>query len=212
MKVEGLFLVPSSFILANNTMRLFVGVELDEALHAACAAAARELQERLRHARVNLAARWVPEHNLHTTLWFLGNVGEAQAAAIVEALRSDWDIASFSIGVSGAGCFPPSGPPRIVWLGVSGGAECLTELHRELADRLLPLGFEPERRPYHPHVTIARVKDADRTISHKVRAILEAADPRPGSGDVRSVTLFQSHVSSAGARYVPLLRVPLKEC
>jgi RNA 2',3'-cyclic 3'-phosphodiesterase len=193
-------------------MRLFVGVELDDALRAACAAAARQLQQRLRRAGVDLAARWVPEDNLHITLWFLGTVGDAQAAAVVDGLRPAWGIASFSIAVSGAGVFPPSGPPRIVWLGVADGAPCLSQLHRELADRLVPLGFEPERRPYHPHVTIARVKDADRTASRDARAILEAADLRPGSGEVRSVTLFQSHVSSAGARYVPLLRVPLKGC
>jgi len=193
-------------------MRLFVGVELDEALRTACAAAAQNLQQRLRDARVTLTARWVPEQNLHVTLWFLGNLDDDRASEVVRALRADWGIPAFSITVSSAGSFPPQRPPGILWLGVTEGATALAELHRELGNRLVPLGFEPERRPYHPHITIARVKDADRAASLKLRTVLDAADPRPGSSLVRSIALFQSHVSSAGARYVPLLRVPLKAC
>ena len=193
-------------------MRLFVGVELDEALRTACAAAAQNLQQRLRDARVTLTARWVPEQNLHVTLWFLGNLDDDRASEVVRALRSDWDVSAFSITVSGAGSFPPQRPPSILWLGVSDGAAALAELHRELANRLVPLGFEPERRPYHPHISIARVKDADRAVPRKLGSILDAAASQPGSGLIRSIALFQSHVSSAGARYVPLLRVPLKAC
>lgn len=193
-------------------MRLFVGVELDDPVRAACAAAARDLEERLRRARANIAVRWIPEQNLHITLWFLGNVGDEKAAAISDHLRAAWDIGAFSVTVAGAGAFPPSGPARIFWLRVTDGADPLTHLYRELASRLGPLGFEPERRPYHPHITIGRVKDANSVASRKARAALAAADVRPGSSRVRSLTVFQSRLSPGGARYEPLLRVPLKGC
>ena len=192
-------------------MRLFLGVELDDRLRAACAAAAARLDGRLR-ARVRLDVRWVPEDNLHITLWFLGHVPDERVPAIVDRVQAPWDAAAFSLVVSGAGIFPPSGPPRIVWLGVSDGADALSGLYRALTPRLTPLGFQPERRAYHPHVTIGRVKDGDGGTGRKARAVAAAADVRPGSQDVRFVTLFESRLSPAGARYAPLLRVPLKGC
>jgi RNA 2',3'-cyclic 3'-phosphodiesterase len=193
-------------------LRLFIGVELDEPLRAACAAAARGLQERLRRARVTLAVRWTAEENLHITVWFLGHVPEEQTAIIVDRLQPVWAAPAFPVTVSGAGAFPPSGPPRTLWLGITQGADCMADLYRELAPRLAPLGFEPERRDYHPHITIGRVTGARGGPSRQARAIIETAGGPVGSCPVRSLTLFRSHLSPSGARYEPLLRVPLKEC
>src|SRR5687767_3131951 len=171
-------------------MRLFLGVELDDALRGACAAAAARLGDRLR-AEARLDVRWVPEENLHVTLWFLGHLPDERVPAIVERVREPWDTAPFALTISGAGIFPPSGPPRIVWLGVADGADALSGLYRALVPRLGPLGFEPERRAYHPHVTIGRAKDGDRAAGRKARAVAAAAGLRPGSQDVRFVTLFE---------------------
>jgi 2'-5' RNA ligase len=192
-------------------VRIFIGVELGQPLEEACAAAARELEERLRAGRVKIQVRWIPAENLHVTLWFLGEVNDERAAAVAERLRMRWAVAPFTLTVAGAGAFPASGPPRIVWLGVTGGAERMVALYQELAERLPPLGFEAERRPYRAHITIGRVKDAGRSAA-KARSIFSAADLRPGSCRVTAVTLFQSRLSPAGARYEPLLRVPLEEC
>jgi 2'-5' RNA ligase len=192
-------------------VRIFIGIELEDSLKAACGEAARELQERLRAARVNLQVRWIPEHNLHITLWFLGDVNDERAAAIVERLRLRWPVPPFTLTAAGAGAFPASGPPRIVWLGVTGGAKRMAELYQELAVRLPALGFEAERRPYSPHISIGRVKEAGRSAA-RARSILGEAGVHPGSCRIGAVTLFQSRLSPAGARYEPLLRVPLEEC
>lgn len=193
-------------------MRLFVGVELDDHVRAACAVAALDLQERLRRARANLAVRWIAEPNLHITLWFLGEVPDDKTAAIADALRLAWSTAAFTLTVSGSGAFPTSGAPRIVWLGVTEGGDRLADLYQELAVRLMPLGFEPERRSYQPHLTLGRVKEAGRTSWRTARSALTREAPRYGSCQVRAVTLFRSRLSPTGARYEPLLRVPLKKC
>lgn len=193
-------------------MRLFLGIELEDPVRALCAGVVRDLSASLRRVRANVSVRWIPEENLHITLWFFGSMSEAQSNAIGEQLRLPWTINAFAVSFAGLGAFPPSGPARILWLGLEDGAEPLTEIYAELARRLGPLGFEPERRPYHPHITIGRVRDASSFDSRKAREVLAASGARPGTSQVRFLTLFQSHVSSAGARYEPLLRVPLKGC
>ena len=193
-------------------MRLFVGVELDDEVRTACAEAARTLEDRLREVR-GASMRWVPHENLHVTLAFLGQVEESRAGSIASVLGADWDAAEFPFTLAaGAGAFPPSGPPRTLWVGVGAGADRLGELYRFVSGRLSTVGIEPERRPYQPHITIGRVKDSNRTGARKVRAVLEGVHVKKASGRVRSVTLFESRLSSAGARYEPLLRVPLKVC
>jgi RNA 2',3'-cyclic 3'-phosphodiesterase len=190
-------------------VRLFVGVELDERVRLACADAARELDDRLRRARSRLTVRWVPEHNLHITSWFFGEVSDARAAEIADCLRVDWKIQRFELAIAGVGVFPRSGPVRIVWVGVGAGAEKMAAIYDELTARLAPLGLEPERRPYHPHVTIGRAAEAAGS-ARRARTVLERADLRPETCEINHMTLFQSRLSPKGARYEPLLRVPLK--
>ena len=192
-------------------MRLFVGVELDEAQRAACARAARDLQRDLGVLR-RLTVRWIAEENLHITLCFLGELKEESAERVATALTVPWNIEPFTLGLGSAGAFPPSGPPRIVWLGVNEGTRPLAEIYGELTTRLTPVGYAAERRPYHPHVTIGRVKEADGAASRKMRDVLRQFAFNGGFRRVTSVTLFQSRLSPHGARYEALLRVPLKGC
>jgi 2'-5' RNA ligase len=192
-------------------VRLFAGIELDDAVRSGCAAAARDLAGALRAARVNLDIRWIPEENLHITLWFFGEVPDGKAEQLVETLRAPWPVPPFALAISGAGAFPPSGVPRIVWLGLSQGARSLAAVYDELSVRLPRLGFEPERRAYHPHVTIGRVREPARRAA-RARGVLEAAAVRSGEQHVTAVTLFRSRLSPAGAKYEPLVRVPLQGC
>jgi 2'-5' RNA ligase len=192
-------------------MRLFVGVELDESLRSACAAVSEDLRSQLLKAGATIKVRWIGGENLHITLWFIGHVSEPRAAEIADALRQPWTVAEFPITIEGAGAFPPSGPARIVWLGVTQGAADLTTVFHELTVRLDETGGEA-LRPYHPHVTIGRVKEIRGGASRTARSVLQASRARAGSGQVRFITLFQSRLSPGGARYEPLLRVPLKEC
>jgi 2'-5' RNA ligase len=189
-------------------VRLFAGVELDESIRLACAEAARELDERLNRARSRLSVRWTPADNLHITLWFFGEVPDARAAEIADRLRVPWRILPFEVRVSGVGLFPSSGPIRIVWLGIADGAEETAAVHRELTARLAPLGLEPERRKYHPHVTIGRARESSGGGT-RARALLESGNLHAGSCGVSHITLFQSRLSPRGAQYESFLRVPL---
>jgi 2'-5' RNA ligase len=190
---------------------LFVGVELDEAQRARCAEASATLERRLNQLR-RFEARWVAPENLHVTLWFLGELKDQTTERVAETLRTPWRVGSFQMTIRGAGAFPPFGPARIIWFGVSEGGDALGRAYVELAERFAPLGYQPERRSYHPHLTVGRVKDADRLASRQARDILREFPVSAGSQHVAAITLFRSHLSPRGSRYEALLRVPLKEC
>ena len=190
-------------------MRLFIGVELDEAVTAAASRAARDLQGRLETLSAGPQARWISRANLHITLWFLGDVDESRAQALIERLSAPWDLPAFDLCLQGCGVFPPSGAPRVLWIGVADGLTEMRALYRQLQARLEPLGFEAEKRPYTPHLTIARVKEPGRRPFRAVRQAIERARCECGVSRVQAVTLFRSRLSPHGAAYEALLRVPL---
>lgn len=189
-------------------MRLFVGIELDEDVKAAVGRVADRLRTSLRHAGAEVDARWVETANLHLTLWFIGEVDDERAGRIQEVLRPQFATPVFEVTVDGLGAFPRSGPPRVFWLNIARGAESVGRLYGEVRDRLLGLGFEEEKRPYSPHLTIARVKGIRRG-SPRVREELSALAAACGASRVGAVTLFRSRLSPKGSQYEPLLRVPL---
>lgn len=191
-------------------MRLFVAAEPSGAVRDAAAICAARLRRRLESAGVGAGLRWVPAENLHLTVWFLGEVSDARAAAVLDSLAPPLRAPAFDLQIAGLGAFPPSGPPRVLWLGVVRGVAELAEAHDEVGARLAPWGFAPEGRAYSAHLTIARVKEPPRgTARAALRAALVDERCDAGSGRVESLTVFRSRTSPHGATYESLLRVPL---
>jgi RNA 2',3'-cyclic 3'-phosphodiesterase len=191
-------------------MRLFTAVELDARLRAASAEIARGIRRRIDEACPELRARWIPDDNLHVTLAFIGEVPEARVPGIVSALEASFATPVFTLGIAGSGVFPASGHPRVIWLGVSEGTMPLAGLYADVTARLEPLGVPPERRPYHAHLTIARLAAAPRRDFAAIRRIVTDQAVDAGACAVGHLTLFRSRLSPRGAAYEPVLRVPLK--
>ncbi len=186
-------------------MRLFVGVTLNEKAIAAAVETGDELRRRIGD---ELRARWVSAANMHLTVRFIGNVEDTRSQAVLDALRPAVPVPSFDVQLDGCGVFPPSGPPRVIWIGLGAGLPSLRLMHEEFDRRLQPLGFEPERRAFGAHLTLARIADAPRASSIAVRQAIEAVRPQPVRSAVDSATVFQSRLSPHGAVYHPLVEVP----
>jgi 2'-5' RNA ligase len=220
--------------------RLFVAIELPDAVRQAIAAE----QQRIVGAGVagapgiNIArsggVRCVRPDHLHVTLAFIGDVDEARAAAIVEASSAPLAAAPFDVAFGAAGVFPPRGAPRVLWLGLTSGAAEVGRVQRLVAARLAAIGIALEKRPFHPHVTLARWRRGGRTgrgrrpsrgnpgtaenpespdgvsrTSHARRAIDGRREAPVARLAVDAVTLFQSRLSPAGSAYAPLARARL---
>jgi 2'-5' RNA ligase len=192
-------------------MRLFVAAEPSEQVRTSAAASARRLRERLDAVRGSDGIRWVPVENMHLTVWFLGEVSDARAAPVLDAMRPALDVPAFDLCIAGFGAFPPSGPPRVLWMGVTRGLEELARAHDAVGARLQPWGFPPEGRAYSAHLTIARMKEP---LHGAARAALRQAiayeSGDAGSCRIEELTLFRSRSAPGGAVYEPLLRVPLR--
>ena len=191
-------------------MRLFVAADPSPGVRRQAAAASRELRQAIASHAFARHLRWVPDGNLHLTVWFLGDVSEQRSVSVIEALRPPLQSPSFDLHISRLGAFPPSASPRVLWLGVPVGLAQLALVHDEVGTRLAPWGFQAEARAYSAHLTIARVKGP---LTGSERAVLRGAlvsvPADAGACRIDALTLYRSRTSSQGAVYEPLLRVPL---
>jgi 2'-5' RNA ligase len=180
-------------------VRLFLAVELDEAVRRAVSETARTLAASLDRQGIRRGISWVAPGNLHFTLHFLGEVDEPTAQAVVDRVSPPLSAPPFELALAGLGTFPPSGPPRVIWLGAAEGARELAAVHAEVGRRLEEIGVPLERRPFGAHLTLGRVKAP---LGPRLRDMLAAAAPaRAARCRVDHVTLFDSRLSPRGATY-----------
>src|SRR4051812_26494229 len=176
-------------------MRLFVGIELGEALAATVDGAVTRLRSDLLRCCPDFAATWVKGANLHLTLVFIGDVPDDRLPEVRAALAPVCGVGRFDLRVAGFGVFPPAGPVRVIWMGVVEGARELSLLHDEISARLQRIGHEGEARVYAPHLTVARVKRGPGPDITRVRQVVQTAAAPGGRVTVAVVTLFRSHLS-----------------
>jgi 2'-5' RNA ligase len=192
-------------------VRLFVAVTLDSAVAQKIADFSDELRRKAARLAPGARITWVRPEQLHVTVRFIGEVDAAQAAAIAVALRPEFTMKRFEMILEGAGAFPATGAPRVLWTGITGiggGADAISALEQEVSERLAVGGVEREDRPYRPHLTLARVRDASGLRSGPLFEKL--AGRRFGATLVDAITLFQSRTSPKGAAYMPLQRTRLR--
>jgi len=115
------------------------------------------------------------------------------------------ESAAFRVRAGALGVFPARGAPRIVWVGLSetGDGGRLARLASALEQAARDLGFEAQERAFQAHLTLARARGG----AARPPADLEWAAPEPF--EVTAVTLFESRLHPAGARYTALARFPL---
>ena len=185
-------------------MRLFVALEVPEP-------ARREVRRRVDAVRDRLPrARWVDLDNLHLTLLFLGETrrgGRPRRSPPGCARRSPAARRSTCASATAAP-FRPGRPARVAWIGVE-APDALTTLQAEVTRAAVEtLGFEPEERAYHPHVTLARCPDPwRREAIDKFRTAFTGPVGPPFVAD--HGVLFESKLSPKGARYREVESFPM---
>lgn len=176
-------------------MRLFVAVNLP-------AAERQRLFEETSALRTGrFPVRWVLPESMHVTLIFLGHVAEEVVAPIREALaRAAGRHDRFAMKLGGVGAFPNLRRPRVLWVGGDGG-QTMLDVQTALVRELEPLGFEPERRAWSPHLTLGRAEKNARTAAFNGLAAIAAAVTYGTEVAVETVDLMRSHPGRGGAHY-----------
>jgi 2'-5' RNA ligase len=189
-------------------LRLFVACELPPAVRDALG----RLQDELR-ARGAGRLRWVRPEGIHLTLKFLGEVPAAKREAVENALAGAV-VSPFALDVrlGSLGGFGGRQRLRVIWVGLEGDVEGLAELAALIEEALGPLGFPRERRPFAPHLTLARVPDDVGPQERSRLADLLEAFPSPSlpSMTLTAVNLMQSFLQPTGARYQCLAVYPVR--
>ena len=174
--------------------RLFVSLDLPETI-------ARDL---VRLDPLQRGVRWLRPEQMHLTLSFLGYVEPAAEEKLRERLCAI-RFTSFFLPLQGLGKFPKKGPVKILWLGVGQGHPHLFQLHKRIAEAALGAGLEPDLRPWHPHITLARCESISPEAIRKF--LREQADFDAGLIPVNQFQLKSSQLTPAGSHYTTELAV-----
>jgi 2'-5' RNA ligase len=165
--------------------RLFVAINLPD-----------ETKSRLKPLLSGLpGASWSDPESLHLTLRFIGDVDGADSEDIIEAL-SEIEFGSFELELAGLGHFPLRGAPKQIWIGAE-HSDSLLRLQNKIDRALIELGFEPERRKFFPHVTLARLSGTP--LGRVADYLSYNADIQLTPFTVNAFQLYSSELLAAGA-------------
>lgn len=191
-----------------TTIRAFIAIELPDWLRDRLA----QLQDELEVEGPPGVMRWVRPEGIHLTLKFLGEVPLRQLPDIQVGLaRAAATVTSFAFHAERLGCFPDTRRPNNVWVGVNEPTGALQRLQQAIEAQISPLGYPPENRPFHPHLTLGRASRHARPAELRQFGELIARKPLEPLGlvEVNGVSLMKSDLRPDGAIYTRLAYVPL---
>ena len=184
-------------------LRVFIAIDTPPAVKRGIIA----LVERLRpHGR---NARWEEPQKYHCTLQFLGNVERGLLEPLAARVRAAAaGIPPLPVTYGKIGFFPDDRAPRVLWVGISDEGGGLFLLKERLADQLAQIGFRAEERPFHPHVTLARLAPGGRhrTLTDTVETLTFEHPPVI----IPAVEIMQSVLQRNGSAYTVLRTIPLE--
>jgi 2'-5' RNA ligase len=160
--------------------------------------------------RSGLDVRWVKVENIHLTVVFLGNVNPQDLDGVEEvAEKTCRGYGPFRIALSGAGCFPNTRRPRVIWLGMEGDLDRMSLFRDALQEALKPFGVKAEKRPFRPHLTLGRFKKPGLSDGRLLEILSAHKDLTSPVCSLNELVLFKSDLKPGGAVYTKMLTWPL---
>jgi 2'-5' RNA ligase len=151
-----------------------------------------------------LPGKPVPPPNWHLTLRFLGKTDEVAYQRVLAGLAQADLGEPFSMSFGGLGAFPRAARATVLWLAVERGAERLEQLAALAETAAQDAGFAAEDRPFHPHLTLSRIRP-----HQDVRPLIERIPPFPLTLRVDRLAVFRSHLGRGGAKYEEINSISL---
>lgn len=193
----------------DDSHRLFFALELQPEVRDAVVDIASRIQKAATFTAIKAA--WVPEDNLHLTLYFLGAVEKDKALRLRELISGNPPrIAPFRLDVRRIGLFPVAKrvPPKVLWIGIHNPPPQLLGLRAYIAAMLKKCGIPvPDDGEYIPHITLARFKSTKGMGALKDQ-LYTYEFAKAGKSDTDTLTLMESFTGGGPARYGPFASVP----
>ncbi len=190
-------------------VRSFIAIELPDEVKTGLS----QLQARLKVGEQPWV-KWVDTDSIHLTLKFLGNVAINRTGEITRAMEvAVQGISPFELKVKELGVFPNLRRVQVVWVGISGEVDKISQLQQNLESNLARLGFAPESRPFTPHLTLARLRDRA-SLEERQRLgqlIVGTRFEEAYTFKVEAISLMKSQLTREGAIYSRISSVGLKK-
>jgi 2'-5' RNA ligase len=185
-------------------MRTFIAIDLDPEIKKTLSLLVDELDKGYKNVK------WVKPEGMHLTLKFLGEIGREKVAEIENILMAvSKKYSPFLLKFKGTGSFPPGTKnPRVLWVGIE-EEETLRALQAQLEGELEKLGFPRERRQFHAHLTLGRVKSLF-NLKETLLVLEKYTDRNFGEMRAEKISFIQSTLKPAGAEYSTLSEFELK--
>ena len=186
--------------------RVFCAIDLPHDVRERVLAHGRRLREAVPGAQ----ASWSRPDNIHLTLKFLGEIPQSRVELLSQAVdRATDELEPFKIQIAEVGVFPKHGPPRVLWIGMNDRHGHLARLHARLEEECAKAGFPREDRPFHPHLTLARLRKPQHARS--LASAHQGMEFAPAEMNVSELLVIRSELGGDGSRYTVISRSPLNE-
>jgi 2'-5' RNA ligase len=152
-----------------------------------------------------LDVRWVRPANIHLTIVFMGDVEPDRLAPIMAALEPVCRAQSpFRVALEGTGVFPDRRRPNVIWIGLAGDVEAMSQFRDALQSSLSSFGIQKETRTFKPHLTLGRFRRGAAPGGGLDRALSKFADLKSPVCVLEGMTLFRSDLKPDGPIYTRL--------
>lgn len=178
--------------------RSFLAIKLTDSIINKIEAVQKELKS------TSAEVKWVSPEKIHLTLKFFGKIEESKIDSISRSIKElVQDTPPFSLEVRGVGTFPNFQNPRVIWIGVVDEKERLFSLQERIEIRLEKIGFQRESHPFHPHLTLGRMKSSQGK-EELIGRLEKYKEMEFGAFQAERIILFKSDLKPTGPIYTPL--------
>lgn len=184
---------------ASDRKRIFIAIDVAERLREDIGSYIADLRREFEELRVS----WERKEKLHLTLKFLGDTEIKQIRA-VEKITSEVAarFSPFELAISGVGVFSSPKNARVLWLGVQDISGHLKSLQSMIETRCCEIGFEAEKREFKPHLTIARIREPQKSIRLAEKHLRNGFESEKFL--VSEIVVYESQLLPSGSQYFPL--------
>lgn len=151
--------------------------------------------------------RWVDPRGVHLTMKFIGEMPDERFSSLDEAMdQALTDFEPFDLKVGGTECFPNFKKPRVLGIGIGDQTMLLNRLQRSIEKEASRAGFSRDKRKFHPHLTMGRVRRRTRRdeLEKISAAMVENHEVELGTEHVTQLSIIRSDLSSRGPKYTAL--------
>ncbi|MEA3329041.1 MAG: RNA 2',3'-cyclic phosphodiesterase [Candidatus Omnitrophota bacterium] len=184
-------------------MRAFIAIEIPRDVKSELS----QIIDTLRSSQADV--KWVKPQDVHLTLKFLGNIDQSRLKEIQNILdRVAKTENSFEMSMEDLSAFPNPSFPRVIWTGLKQGSQNTLDLAKKIECELAKIGFAKEKRPFHPHLTLGRLRSPKNR--DKLSVLLSSTTFKSQSRiKVTHLNLIQSTLTPTGSIYTPLYQTAL---